>query len=77
MDLEAKGAKSLAFVATDDYNKFYSQCDRTMVGFVQTKGSTMTNHQVQCFYGIKESSDGKPKNAKKLAQTEVDDFELL
>lgn len=28
------GVKNLAELATDDYDKFYSQCDRTMVGFV-------------------------------------------
>ena len=28
------GAKALAGVETDDYDKFYSQCDKTMVGFV-------------------------------------------
>ena len=28
------GAKSLSQLDTDDYDKFYSQCDRTMVGFV-------------------------------------------
>ena len=29
-----KGAKALKDLATDDYDKFYSQCDRTMIGFV-------------------------------------------
>lgn len=28
------GTKNLGQVASDDYDKFYSQCDRTMVGFV-------------------------------------------
>jgi len=42
-----------------DYDKFYSQCDQTMVGFVQDKnsGSTMKNHNVECFYAVKESSE--------------------
>ena len=60
------GAKALAGVETDDYDKFYSQCDRTMVGFVMQKGSTMTNHKIQCVYGVKESAE-KPKEDKKAA----------
>jgi hypothetical protein len=40
------GAKALAGVETDDYDKFYSQCDRTMAGFIMNKGSTMTNHKI-------------------------------
>jgi hypothetical protein len=28
------GAKKLKSLATDDYDKFYSECDKTMVGFV-------------------------------------------
>mmetsp|Transcript_4265 Transcript_4265/g.6272 ORF Transcript_4265/g.6272 Transcript_4265/m.6272 type:complete len:100 (-) Transcript_4265:307-606(-) len=40
------GIKKLAELDTDDYDKFYSICDKTMVGFVQQRGSpsTMDNH---------------------------------
>lgn len=58
-DPVALGAKAIKDVYTDDYDKFYSECDRTMVGFVQGGGSTMTEHHVQCFYAIKEGSEGK------------------
>lgn len=66
-----KGAKALKDLSTDDYDKFYSQCDRTMVGFVHKEGdgSTMKEHPVQCFYGIKadaekedKKEDAKPKD---------------
>ena len=47
---------------TGDYNKFDSQCDKTMIGFVQhipsinTKESYgMVDHKVQCFYGMQET----------------------
>ena len=47
---------------TDDYDKFNSQCDRTMIGFVQNKegGGSFSKHHIECFYGIKESVDGGP-----------------
>lgn len=40
-------------IHTNDYTSFDSDCKQTMVGFVQTSGdgSTMTSHNVQCFYG--------------------------
>ena len=46
-------------IKASDYDKFYSQCDKSMVGFVRKQGgsSSMTNHEVKCFYGVKESSD--------------------
>lgn len=53
------GAKAIKNVETDDYDKFYSQCDRTMVGFIQDKGhaSTMKEHAVDCFFAIKADSE--------------------
>ena len=44
LSLGVKNDKGLKDLATDDYNKFYSQCDKTMVGFVQTPGGSMKNH---------------------------------
>ena len=46
---------------TGDYDKFNSECDKTMVGFVQTIPSVsnelygMTNHKISCFYGNQET----------------------
>lgn len=53
------GAKAIKNVETDDYDKFYSQCDRTMVGFIQNKDSrsTMKEHNVDCFYAIKTDAE--------------------
>ena len=60
----AQGEKPIkkAGLETDDYDKFYSQCDQTMVGFVQDKKNptSMAEHHVECFYGVKASAD-KPK----------------
>lgn len=48
-------------VKTGDYGKFDSQCDKTMVGFVQTIPTTskekysMTQHKVVCFYAEQET----------------------
>lgn len=64
------GAKALAGVETDDYDKFYSMCDRTMVGFVMSKGNSMSNHRIQCVYGIKETAE-KPKEEEKKPAPEA------
>ena len=46
---------------TGDYGKFDSQCDQTMVGFVQTIPTVskekygMMNQHIQCFYGEQET----------------------
>jgi len=48
-------------VKAGDYGKFDSQCDQTMVGFVQTVPSIskerygMKDHKVKCFYGEQET----------------------
>ena len=55
------GADEFISLKTGDYNKFDTQCDKTMVGFVQTmpkitgNSFTMQNHKVQCFYGEQET----------------------
>lgn len=53
------GLVQLKSVQTDDYDKFYSQCDKTMVGFVQDKNQkgSLNSHLIQCFYAVKEESD--------------------
>lgn len=52
------GGKNLSQVKMDDYDKFYSICDKTMVGFVKegNEGS-MEQHPVQCFYGVKKETE--------------------
>ena len=79
-----KGARDIKDVQTDDYDKFYSLCDRTMVGFVQDKQSrsSLADHHVTCFYGIKAASDNgdKKPDVKAKVQTEDDgttDISLL
>ena len=55
------GSDKFESVKTGDYGKFDSQCDKTMVGFVQTiptvykKDYTMTKHKVVCFYGEQDT----------------------
>ena len=51
--------KALNELKTDDYGKFYPQCDKTMIGVIQNKESpgTMTEHRAECFYGVKEEAD--------------------
>jgi hypothetical protein len=49
--------QKFADLKSGDYNKFDSQCDKTMVGFVQEVSSgknkqSMMQHKVQCFYGM-------------------------
>ena len=55
------GAKNLVHLETDDYTKFYSLCDKTMVGFVQQPSGSMISHPIQCFYGVK--TDTEEQNA--------------
>ena len=45
-DPRKHGAKNLMEIQTDDYDKFYSVCDKTMIGFVQQSSGTMTSHPV-------------------------------
>ena len=54
---EGESLSKFIQIKTGDYNKFDSQCDKTMVGFVQTipaitkDKQSMTSHRVTCFYG--------------------------
>lgn len=58
---QTDGADKFEQVKTGDYGKFDSQCDKTMVGFVQTVPSankelySMNNHKIVCFYGEQET----------------------
>ena len=57
----ADGPAEFTALQTGDYGKFDSQCDKTMVGFVQNmptvthKSFSMTEHEVACFYGEQET----------------------
>ena len=48
-------------LSTGDYVKFDSQCDKTMVGFVQNvpkvshNAFSMQEHEIQCFFGEQET----------------------
>lgn len=60
LDFDKYKAENILLVSFDEYDKFQSQCDRTMVGFVKPQSSddmTLTQHPIQCFYGVKASSD--------------------
>ena len=58
---QTEGYDKFETVKTGDYGKFDSQCDKTMVGFVQTIPTIskeqygMTNHKVSCFFGEQET----------------------
>lgn len=52
-DPRKHGLMHLADVQSDDYDKFYSVCDKTMVGFVYSTTGSMSNHPAQCFFGVK------------------------
>ena len=46
----------------DDYDRFYSDCDQTMVGLynMREEGGDMDSYPVGCFYGVKTESDKPP-----------------
>jgi hypothetical protein len=52
----ADGVKKFTSYSAANYDKFDSQCDKTMVGFVQNKPGknqkkfSMTNHNIRCFH---------------------------
>lgn len=58
---QKEGSDKFESVKTGDYGKFDSQCDKTMVGFVQTIPSqskekySMADHKVVCFYAEQET----------------------
>lgn len=55
------GSDRFETVKTGDYGKFDSQCDKTMVGFMQSiptqtkKKFSISQHNVVCFYGEQET----------------------
>jgi hypothetical protein len=55
------GAAEFLALKTGDYNKFDTQCDKTMIGFVQKMGSkndkpgSFDKHEVQCFFGEQDT----------------------
>lgn len=58
---QTEGASHFETIKTGDYGKFDSQCDKTMVGFVQTMPNMnkekygMTEHKVVCFFAEQET----------------------
>mmetsp|Transcript_37616 Transcript_37616/g.57634 ORF Transcript_37616/g.57634 Transcript_37616/m.57634 type:complete len:227 (+) Transcript_37616:319-999(+) len=60
-DPSQDGASEFTSLKTGDYNKFDSECDRTMVGFVQTMPKlsserySMNQHKITCFWGEQET----------------------
>jgi hypothetical protein len=58
---EKEGEAPFTNVKTGDYGKFDSECDKTMIGFVQTIPSikkeqySVNNHKVVCFFGQQET----------------------
>mmetsp|Transcript_33023 Transcript_33023/g.50598 ORF Transcript_33023/g.50598 Transcript_33023/m.50598 type:complete len:171 (-) Transcript_33023:1257-1769(-) len=60
VDASQQGVAGFGQIESGDYDKFNSDCSDTMVGFVQNVPATtgqsfsMSNHQVQCFYGKQE-----------------------
>lgn len=80
------GAKGISDVQIDDYDKFYSACDRTMIGVIHDKGrpSSMAEHHIECFYAVKEDSDkaveqklAEQAKQQKLVEQEAADAQLL
>jgi hypothetical protein len=57
-----KGVGAFTAIETSDYDKFDSDCGRTMVGFVQNipsitgKSHTLSQHTVKCFHGKQVSA---------------------
>lgn len=55
-----KGISKFVAIESGDYDKFDSQCGKTMVGFVQNIPSktgmsySLANHKVQCFHATQE-----------------------
>jgi hypothetical protein len=56
------GADEFSTLKTGDYSKFDTQCDKTMIGFVQTmpkkssEKGTMSSHKTTCFWGENSSA---------------------
>jgi hypothetical protein len=54
----ADGGNKFEGTQTGDYNSFNSECNKSMVGFVQQVGgdklSSMKTHHTQCFYALQK-----------------------
>lgn len=54
---------SFVDIHSGDYGSFDSQCDSTMIGFVQSipqltgENYSLTSHKAQCFYGEQLQKD--------------------
>jgi hypothetical protein len=85
-----QGVGSFGKIESGDYDKFNSQCNKTMVGFIQQTGkgaSTMQNHKVLCFTGeqvqhydfekTQAFNTGKVKYNKIVEQKNVQPVDLL
>lgn len=57
----------------DDYDRFYSDCDQTMVGLynMREEGGDLDSYPVGCFYGVKTDSD-KPIEQQKPEEEETE-----
>ena len=71
------GADEFSQLKTGDYNKFDSECDKTMVGFVQTmptKSSekySMGQHKVTCFWGEQDTHYDMEKTVQVKTDTDA------
>lgn len=60
VEARMKGISRFLAIESADYDKFDSQCGKTMVGFVQNIPSktgvsySLANHKVQCFHATQE-----------------------
>jgi len=62
---------SFAGIRDRDLDRFNQRCDRTMVGFVQSsapRDSTITNMDMQCFFGEFKAADKKQAAAKEAGK---------
>jgi hypothetical protein len=70
----------LETLKSGDYDKFNSECDKTMVGFIQTIPTvaneiySMTDHKISCFYGSQETHYEMEKTVQ--VKTESDTVKL-
>lgn len=74
------GESEFISLSTGDYVKFDSQCDKTMVGFVQNVPTithhsfSMQEHEVQCFYGEQETHYDMEKTVS--VKTDAEDVKI-
>lgn len=66
------GGMNLKGIQMDDYDKFYSICDKTMVGFVKSgKEGSLEQHPIQCFYGVKKDAEATDKEEARQARAQL------